>query len=124
MKNARHASKNKTGAAGKRGQFTGTANPRHLRVIVALTHRIRSREEIDRIAGASNGPEVIAELRRRGLDIPCKRAPCIDRDGFEVKRGIYSLTPEDLARIRAWRRRRDADRRAPQHQSDLPGAAE
>jgi len=124
MKDARRIPKDTTGDAGKRSQFTGTTNKRHLRVIVALTHRIRSREEIDRIAGASNGPEVIAELRRRGLDIPCARVPCIDRDGKEVKRGIYSLTADDLARIRAWRRRRDADRRAPRHQAELPGVAE
>lgn len=124
MKDARRPPKDTAGVAGKRGQFTGTINPRHLRVIVALTHRIRTREEIDHIAGASNGPEVIAELRRRGLDIPCKRVPCIDRDGFEVKRGVYSLTADDRGRILAWRRRRDADRRAPQRQADLPGLAE
>lgn len=124
MKDARRTPKDTTGDAGKRGQFNGTTNRRHLRVIVALVHRIRSREEIDRIAGASNGPEVIAELRRRGLDIPCARVPCWDRDGKEVKRGIYSLTADDLARIRAWRRRRDADRRAPRHQAELPGVAE
>ena len=124
MKDARRTQKDTTGDAGKPRHFSGTTNKRHLRVIAALTHRIRSREEIDRIAGASNGPEVIAELRRRGLDIPCSRVPCIDRDGLEVKRGVYSLTSADLARIRAWRRRRDADRRAPRHQAELPGVAE
>ena len=124
MKDARRAPKDTTGDAGKRSQFTGTTNKRHLRVVVALVHRIRSREEIDRIAGASNGPEVIAELRRRGLDIPCARVSCCDRDGEEVKRGIYSLTSDDLARIRAWRRRRDADRRTPSPQDSLPGVTE
>lgn len=124
MKDAHPVPKNKAGDAGKRGQFTGTDNPRHLRVIVALTHRMRPREEVDRIAGASNGPEVIAELRRRGLDIPCNRVPCIDRDGFEVKRGVYSLTADDRGRILAWRRRRDADRRTPPQQDSLPGVDE
>lgn len=124
MKDARPTPKDKAGDAGKQSQFTGTTNRRHLRVIVALTHRMRTREEVDRIAGASNGPEVIAELRRRGLDLPCTRVPCIDRDGFEVKRGIYSLSSADLARIRAWRRRRDADRRTPPPQDSLPGVAE
>lgn len=124
MKNAHPTPKGKAGAAGKPRQFTGTTNKRHLRVIVALTHRMRTREEVDRIAGASNGPEVIAELRRRGLDIPCARVPCWDRDGKEVKRGIYSLSSADLACIRAWRRRRDADRRTPPQQDSLPGVTE
>lgn len=124
MKNARPTPKDKAGAAVKQRHFTGTTNKRHLRVIVALTHRMRTREEVDRIAGASNGPEVIAELRRRGLDIPCARVPCWDRDGKEVKRGIYSLSSADLACIRAWRRRRDADRRTPPQQDSLPGVNE
>ncbi|SIQ85039.1 hypothetical protein SAMN05421778_10550 [Sphaerotilus natans] len=119
MKTARRTPKDTTGAAVKPRQFTGTANPRHLRVIVALGHRMRSREDIDRIAGASNGPEVIAELRRRGLDIPCDRVPCYDRDGREVKRGIYSLTGEDRRRVLAWRRRRDSDPRKPEQQAEL-----
>jgi hypothetical protein len=86
--------------------------------------RPRTREAIDRVAGASNGPDIIRRLRDRGLSIPCTLVPCIDRDGREVKRGIYSMTPDDLARIRAWRRRRDADRRKPPTQDDLPGVAE
>lgn len=123
MKNAHPTPKSKAGAAGKLRQFTGTMNKRHLRVLVALTHRMRTREEIDRIAGASNGPEVIAELRRRGLDIPCARVPCWDCDGREVKRGVYSLTTDDLRRIMVWRRRRDTDRRRPPEQGELPEVA-
>jgi hypothetical protein len=124
MKDARRTTKDTTGDAGKPRQFTGAANPRHLRVLVALTHRHRTREEIDRIAGASNGPELVAELRRRGLCIPCARVPCFDRDGFEVKRGVYSLTADDRVRILAWQRRRDADPRTKPTQGDLLGVAE
>lgn len=105
MKNAR-PTKVKTSAPSKR-KFTGTDNPRHLRVITALLVRSRPREEIDRIAGASNGPELVAELRRRGLELPCSKAPCIDRDGFEVKRGIYHLTDQDKRLVRAWLLRRN-----------------
>jgi hypothetical protein len=111
MKSARHTPKSKTSAAGKPRKFTGTDNPRHLRALVALLLRPRSREELDRVAGCSNGPELVAELRRRGLELPCARTPCIDRDGFEVKRGIYSATEDDKRAVRAWMRRRDADRR-------------
>ena len=87
-------------------EFLGTDNPRHLRAIHALRVSPRSREAIDHIAGCSNGPELVAELRRRGLDAPCDKVPCIDRDGFEVKRGIYHFTAADRRKIRRWLVRR------------------
>lgn len=83
-------------------KFAGTNNPRHLRVIASMLRRPRMREEIDRIAGASNGPEVIAELRRRGLECPCKRVPAYDRDGYLVQPGIYYLTEGDRRKISTW----------------------
>ena len=87
--------------------FVGTDNPRALRAIMALITSPRSREALDRIAGCSNGPDLIAEIRRKGLQVPCKRTPCIDRDGLEVKRGIYYLTDKDRRLVRAWLRRRE-----------------
>ncbi len=93
------------------GKFTGTDNPRHLRAIMALLTRPRTREDVDRTAGCSNGPDLIAELRRRGLDAPCSKTPCIDRDGREVKRGVYHLTEDDKRLIRAWLKRRDRQRK-------------
>lgn len=86
--------------------FVGTINKRHLRAIQALLVSPQPREAIDHRAGCSNGPELIAELRRRGLEIPCQRTPCIDRDGFEVKRGIYYLTDRDKRLIRRWKNAR------------------
>lgn len=88
-------------------QFSGTDNPRHLRVIHSLIIRARKREEIDHIAGASNGPELIAELRRRGLHAKCSRTPGIDRDGRPVKFGVYYLDDADRRAIDAWLRARD-----------------
>jgi hypothetical protein len=87
-------------------RFTGTDNPRHLPAIRALQISPRAREAIDRIAGASNGPELVAELRRRGLQIPCEMTPCIDRDGREVKRGVYYFTDQDQRDIRRWLKNR------------------
>lgn len=87
-------------------KFLGTTNPRHLRAIRALEVSPQPREAIDNSAGCSNAPELIAELRRRGLDIPCERTPCIDRDGFEVKRGIYYLSARDKNQLRAWKEER------------------
>ncbi len=90
----------------KPAYFLGTDNPRHLRAIHALWVSPQPRESIDSRAGCSNGPDLIAELRRRGLDLPCQRTPCIDRDGFEVKRGIYYLTDKDKRLIRRWKNKR------------------
>lgn len=88
-------------------KFVGTDNLRHLRVIQSLLIRPRKREDIDRIAGASNGPDLIAELRRRGLRVPCKKTPGIDRDGFPVKFGVYEFDDDDRGKLAAWLRRRD-----------------
>ena len=83
-------------------KFAGTDNPRHLRVLNAAQVSPRRREEIDRIAGASNGPELIAELRRRGLEFPCDRVPALDRDGYPIRPGVYRLTVADRRKIAAW----------------------
>jgi hypothetical protein len=62
------------------------------------------REDIDRIAGASNGPEIIAQLRHTHLiDIDMKRVKVKDRDGLEASPGRYRLTDkgrETLKRIK------------------------
>ena len=89
-------------------KFTGTDNPRHLRVIQSLMIRPRKREEIDSIAGASNAPDLIADLRRRGLRAACHRAPGIDRDGNPIKFGIYEFDDDDRRAINTWLRKRDA----------------
>lgn len=88
-------------------KFTGTTNPRHLRVINAMMTRSRKREEVDKIAGCSNAPELIAELRRRGLCAPCHRVPALDRDGFPIRFGVYDFTDGDRCAVRAWLRKRE-----------------
>lgn len=93
-------------------KFTGTDNPRHLRVIHSLMIRPRKREEIDRIAGASNGPELMAELRRRGLRARCQRTPGIDRDGYPIKFGVYEFDDDDRRKVATWQRKRDAKGKA------------
>ncbi len=46
--------KSKPGKSKPAATFCGTDNPRYLRILAALLTRARTREEIDRIAGASN----------------------------------------------------------------------
>lgn len=89
-------------------KFSGTDNPRHLRAIHALMTRPQRREHLDAIAGCSNSPELIAELRRRGLDAPCQRVPDIDRDGRPIKRGVYHFVNSDRRKLNEWLRHRAA----------------
>ena len=86
-------------------KFNGTDNPRHLRVLLALLCRPRRREDVDSLAGCSNGPELIAELRRRGLGqehLPCERIRFIDRDGCICRPGVYSLSEQGRRMVFAW----------------------
>lgn len=78
-----------------------TDNPREVRIICALASGARTREELDRIAGASNVPDAIAALRRRGLDIPSCREPVRDCDGEIVYRGRYRFSDSDRRRTKA-----------------------
>lgn len=79
-----------------------TDNPRHCRALALLLQRPAKREEIDSRAGCSNGPELVAELRRRGLCVPCERVPALDRDGRPCRPGVYHLTADDRRKVRAW----------------------
>lgn len=116
MKNARPSnaktSAPKQGDSKAPASFCGTDNPRYLRALQALLTRPVPREHLDRVAGCSNGPALIAELRALGLPakdcLPCDRVPCFDRDGEEVRRGVYSLTPAGRRRVQAWMRKRAA----------------
>ena len=114
MKNARptngKTSAPKHGDSMCTGAFLGTDNPRHLRVIQALMTRPLPREQLDQVAGCSNGPELVAELRRRGLKAPCERTKKKDRDLFDCWPGVYHFTKADRRKVVAWKRRRAAAR--------------
>ncbi len=72
--------------------------PRHRRLLIALLHGPVSREDADRIAGASNGPDEVMQIRRRYLlKLPCVRKTGRDRDGCRVEYGVYSLADSDMA---------------------------
>ena len=111
MKRARPI-KDKASAPGTRAsivaptRFLGTANPRYLRVIHALLRRPMPREQLDQVAGCSNGPELVAELRRLGLEVPCTRTKKKDRDLFDCWPGVYHVTQRDRTSIARWLARR------------------
>lgn len=89
--------------APSKAKFTGTDNPRHLRALAVLLRRPITRQELDSVAGCSNGPELIAELRRRGLSIKCERIEFIDRDGRKCRPGVYHLTDKDRRAFWDWK---------------------
>lgn len=89
--------------------FYGTDNPRYLRALRALLVRPLPREQLDRVAGCSNGPQLVSDLRDLGLShvgLPCKMMTGTDRDGRSVKYGVYSLTDDGRRAVYAWMRRR------------------
>jgi hypothetical protein len=111
MKNARPPKNEKTSASTPgdvkpSSSFSGTDNPRHLRVIQALLTRPMPHEQIDTAAGCSNGPDLIAELRRRGLELPCTRSKKTDRDLFDCFSGVHHATQADRRKLNAWKRTR------------------
>ena len=79
-------------------------SPRHARVIQALLPgNWIVREALDRVAGSSNGPDVIYQLRGKfGHDaIESERIEAIDRDGKACQVGRYRLTEQGRQRL-AW----------------------
>ena len=84
---------------------TNKLTPRQSRTIAALMDKPTgwiSREQIDRIAGASNGPQIIFELRRKvtgydGLDMA--RLHAVDRDGKPCKPGFYRINAKGRERV-------------------------
>lgn len=76
------------------------SNGRVLRALISTSEWIR-REEIDRIAEASNGPEVISQIRKRlGKDaVETIRFHKINSDGLVVHPGAYRLTALGRQRV-------------------------
>lgn len=83
-----------------KAERTRKMSPRRIRVLEALLARQSCwifREEIDRIAGSSNGPDVIAQLRHRhGVEIDMQMVPRVDRDGRACEVGQYKLTEQSI----------------------------
>jgi len=80
------------------------ACPRTIRVIKAIWNGPVMREELDRIAGSSNSPDIVFRLRNCGkdLEIPCVRIDSKDIDGKRCRPGRYEFTKEDKSIIAEW----------------------
>lgn len=84
-------------------RFAGTTNPRHLRVLAELERGPLPRRLVDRVADAANGPALVRQLRRLGLDVPCFLIPTFDRDARARRPGVYALSRADRVKLAAWR---------------------
>ncbi len=77
-------------------------SPRQVRAVYALLQGDWvSREAMDRLTGASNGPEIVAQLRRLlGQDaIATRTVEVADMDGRPSHPGQYRLTPAGRQRL-------------------------
>jgi len=102
MENARFPTKEEPSALDSADSKTettklGRLTPRQQRLLDALLKAEGwiSRESVDRIAGASNGPQIVLEVRKKvtGHDgIEMNQVSAIDRDGKPCKPGRYRLS--------------------------------
>jgi len=76
--------------------------PRQVRAIEALVEDSVMRETLDRVAGCSNSPEVVRQLRELGISIDCELVEQKDRDGRLCRPGRYSLTNKGRDTLMAW----------------------
>jgi hypothetical protein len=86
-------------------------NPREYRILKHLTvHGATFRKALNDIAGATNVPEHIRQMRQRGWILPCTRVHMVDRDGKPTKPGRYSLHPSEVEAaclaVQAWQEAR------------------
>lgn len=87
------------GRCNLQGHAITVRSPRQKRLLLALLDGPKNRETLDRLAGCANTPDVVFQLRARGLEIPCRTVPSRDRDGHPCHFGEYSLTASDRAKV-------------------------
>jgi hypothetical protein len=77
--------------------------PRQHRALDAFwKHGSLMREALDRAAGCSNSPQLVADLKAKSVSIACELVDAIDRDGRRCKPGRYTLTNHGRATLSAW----------------------
>jgi hypothetical protein len=73
----------------------GIVTSREWCALKALAVAPVTREQLDRICGVSNSPDIIYQLRSVGLSIPCVRVEPLYRKGSARRMGVYQLTSSD-----------------------------
>ena len=75
--------------------------PREYRILRALAQRPHKLRELMSICGANNPAEYVRRMRNRGLPIYTEWQSGTDRDGRNIRFGIYHLLPDDRPRVLA-----------------------
>lgn len=76
--------------------------PRQQRALDALWRSPLMRENLDRAAGCSNGPQLVSDLIEKGVAITCTLIDSLDRDGRPCKPGRYELTDQGRKTLSQW----------------------
>lgn len=83
--------------------FKGTKSPRRIRALIALVYRdYVSRENLDRLAGCSNSPDLVFQMKNAGLPIQTREVKAKDRDGRNTHYADYYLLPAIKAKAKEW----------------------
>lgn len=77
----------------RRARSAGDLLPGEFALLQALMAGPVSREQADRVAVASNSPNIVFNLRSSGLGIDCELRTGLNRIGKKTRYGVYSLTP-------------------------------
>lgn len=78
-------------------------NPRMVRVLTALLARPHRREELDKIAGSSNVPDIMMRIKNGlGITFKCDFVDAFDRDNLPCQPGVYRLTEEGRLMAIQW----------------------
>jgi hypothetical protein len=75
---------------------------RQIRCLEALWLGPVMRYDLDDLIGCTNSPQVVSELRTKGISIGCEDIPQIDRDGRRCYPGRYYLTNKGRELLRSW----------------------
>ena len=77
-----------------------SAQARLIRLAKALTKGPVTREEVDRIAPSSNGPDYVFRLRRLlKVALPCHRIPSNNKHGERSWYGVYTASQDDVKKL-------------------------
>ena len=74
----------------------GLNSKRQYRLLLAILEKPRATNELIRIVGANNIPDVVKKLRNKGWAIHTLNSPVYDRDNNKVDAGSYKL---DLSQV-------------------------
>lgn len=75
---------------------------RQSRAVECLARGPAMREVLDGYIGCSNAPEIVRQLRNKGVSIDCQEVKSVDRDGKPCYPGKYSLTYKGRMTLEHW----------------------